>query len=134
VYNNNALNGTTTLQRIVDFFDGCQAPAQDSVHVQSIQLRLVAQSGGRYTVQSTLRILDQNGQIVPAAAVSSIWTLPNGNTRAQTVNTNAQGVARFRVTTLQTGVYQFCVADVVKAGFVYDPSQNGETCDTITVP
>ena len=134
VYTNNAANGSAVLQSVVDWFGGCQAPAQDSVHVESIALRYVDLGSGRYSVQSTLRIRDQDGQLVPAATVSSEWTLPNGVSRLQNATTNTLGIARFRLTSRLTGVYEFCVSDVVKDGFVYDPSMNGETCDVITVP
>jgi hypothetical protein len=135
VYNNNAANGAAVLQRIVDFFDGCQAPPpQNTVHVDTIQLRYVDLGSGRYAVQSTLRVRDQDGQLVPSAVVSSEWTLPNDVIRAQNATTNTQGVARFRLTTRLTGQFEFCVTNVVIDGFVYDPGQNGETCDIITVP
>jgi hypothetical protein len=43
-------------------------------------------------------------------------------------------LAHFRVKSLQTGAFEFCVTDAVKDGYTYDPSQNGETCDTWAVP
>ena len=35
---------------------------------------------------------------------------------------------------LWPGTYELCVTDVTAEGYVYDPDQNLETCDTITLP
>jgi hypothetical protein len=49
--------------------------------------------------------------------------------------TNAQGWAGwFPVFATQAGTYEACVTDVEKAGFLYDPLQNEETCDTVQIP
>jgi hypothetical protein len=32
------------------------------------------------------------------------------------------------------GTWQFCVGDVVKSGWTYDPAANVENCDSITAP
>jgi hypothetical protein len=134
LYNNNAANGITVLQRIVDWFGGCEPPPVDTIHVGSIKVRFQDRGGSRYLLTSALNILDEAGQGVPDAAVSAEWTIPGGGVVPQQVPTAANGVARFRLKSTQTGTFQFCVTDVTKAGFVYDPDQNGETCDSVTIP
>jgi hypothetical protein len=120
--------GATTVQ------DFALDPVQtNTLHVNAITLSYTIK-GKRITVQSTVSILDQNGSPVSSAAVSGEWTLPNSTITAQSATTNTSGVATFRLISRLRGVYEFCVTDVVKAGFVYDPAQNLETCDTITVP
>ncbi len=105
----------------------------NTVHVDGIKLRY-RERIGRYLVISALRILDQNGQRVAEAAVDVEWTLPDGSQESQQALTNVRGLARYRVKSMQSGVYQICVTDVTKDGYVYDPTQNEETCDTLTVP
>jgi uncharacterized membrane protein len=120
--------GATTTQNFA------LAPVQSSaMHVSSITLSYTIK-GKRVTVQSNVSILDQNGNVVPSATVFGEWTLPDGTLTAQSAATNTSGVATLRVVTRQRGLYEICVTNVTKAGYVYDPSQNVETCDVITVP
>jgi hypothetical protein len=122
------LVGATTVQ---DF--ALDPVAQSSVHVNAITLSYTIK-GKRITVQATVNIRDQGNQLVPSATVSSEWTLPNGSFVAQTATTDTSGNATFRYISKLRGTYEFCVTNVVKAGYLYDPAQNIETCDTITVP
>jgi len=120
--------GATTVQ---DFaLDPVQA---DTLHVNSITLSYSIR-GKRVTVQSLVSIFDQNGSPVPSATVSGEWTLPSGAFVTQSASTNTSGIASFRYTSKLRGTYEFCVTNVVKSGYIYDPAQNLETCDTITVP
>lgn len=105
----------------------------DTVHVQAIKMRYLERNG-RYLVLAVLRVVDQNGQAVTEAVVDVQWTLPNGSQQDQQAMSNLKGLAKFRVKSTLTGVYDFCVTDVSKAGYVYDPDQNGETCDSLPVP
>ncbi len=113
---------------LVDWFGGCA-----ETHVQAIKMK-ARERNGRYIVMAGLRILDQDGQPVGGALVNGEWTLPDGSTDAQEALTNQRGLTRFRTKSLQSGLYGFCVTDVLKVGYVYDPSQNGETCDELNVP
>ncbi len=124
---------SAVLDTVVDWFGGCEPPTADTMHVQAIKMKYLERTG-LYRVISALRVLDQNNVPVPGAVVSGEWTLPGGATVAQEAVTNSRGIARYRVKSIRTGLYGFCVTDVVKAGYVYDPSQNGETCDELSVP
>ena len=105
----------------------------NSLHVGGITLSYTLKNG-RYTFQSQVTIYDQNGARAASATVSDEWTLPNSAKVTQSANTNRSGVATFRLTSRLTGTYQFCVTNVVKSGYVYDPAQNVITCSSITVP
>ncbi len=105
-----------------------------TIHVDGIKLKYVERTPGRYVVLGALRILDEQGARVAGAQVTVEWTLPDGATSTQQAPTNARGLVRYRVRSVQVGVYEMCVTEVTKAGFLYDPGQNGETCDTVTVP
>jgi hypothetical protein len=104
-----------------------------TAHVGNIKLQYT-QAGSVYRLLGGLRILDQAGQPVAGATVTAQWTKPNGRTIAQTALTGANGIARFRLATYQTGLYTLTVLDVQAAGYTYDPSQNDETSEELQVP
>jgi hypothetical protein len=104
------------------------------VHVGVIKIQYADRGGGRYVVSSSMRILDETNHVVSGATVSSEWTLSDGSVQAQEALTNAKGLASFRIKVRQPGSYQICVENVVMSGYVYDPGQNGETCDAVTIP
>jgi hypothetical protein len=108
--------------------------AENTMHVNGLKLRVRDFGGGRYIVYSIPRILDQNNQAVNGALVSAEWTLPDGSTTPGEGLTNVRGLARLRLKTRDIGTFEFCVTDLTKAGYIYDPSQNNVTCDTIEVP
>jgi len=112
----------------------CSLEPTDTMHVQSIRLRYLDRGGGRYVVTGSLRVLDQDGLVVPGATVNVEWTLPDGSTQDQQAVTGANGVAQLRTKSMLTGAYQLCVTDITKPGWLYDPDQNGETCDSLAVP
>jgi hypothetical protein len=124
------LDDLAAVQAAIDYCGG----SGDTMNVELIKMRYRDFGGGRYIVYSTLRIVDQNDMPLEGATVDAEWTLPDGSTDTQQVVTNSRGLARFRVKTLQVGEFEMCVTDVALDGYTYDPSQNGETCDTLTVP
>jgi hypothetical protein len=107
-------------------------PPPDTMHVDSIQMSYV-QVRNKFTVSADVAIKDQDAGPVAGATVSAQWTLPNGKLVDDQQVTGATGVAAFNIAS-KAGAYQICVTDVTKTGWVYDPGQNVETCDTITVP
>jgi hypothetical protein len=104
------------------------------MRVSVIKMQYADRGGGRYAVWSGLRVLDDSHHVLGGATVSSVWTLPGGGTLVQQAVTDLRGVAAFRTKSLQTGTHSICVTNVVKSGYVYDPSQNGETCDSVSIP
>jgi hypothetical protein len=125
----------------VDVIDG-PAAVQDcemvpegaaTIHVSTIWLGY-RDLGAWHLLIGLARVLDEANQPVSGATVDVEWTLPNGAVRARQATTNAQGLVPFTTLAKQNGTYQLCVTNVAKAGYLYDPDQNGETCDTLTVP
>jgi hypothetical protein len=87
-----------------------------------------------YRVGSSITVRDDSGLPVPSATVSLTITLPTGAHRSAQKTTNRQGRAVVSFTTSQTGTYTFTVTDVSKTGYTYDPTQNVETSDQVTIP
>ena len=108
--------------------------SQPKVHVQAIKAQYVDQGGGRYVVTGSVRIVDEAGLFVSGATVSAEWTLPNGSVVPQQAPTGAKGVASFRTKSRTSGLFEICVTDVIKAGYLYDPAQNRITCGTVSIP
>ncbi len=102
------------------------------MHVDDIQMSYVQLNKNRFQVFADVTIKDQLGNPVSVATVSVQWTHPKGTLDDQGV-TGGTGVATFDIIS-KPGGYQICVTDVAKSGYTYDPNQNVETCDTITVP
>jgi carboxypeptidase D len=108
--------------------------SQPTMHVGGIKIRYQAKGAGKYVVSGSVRIFNESHQLLPGAAVSAQWNLPDGSHQNQQALTNANGLAAFRVKTTQIGAFQVCVTDVTKSGYVYDPAQNHETCHSLIVP
>lgn len=104
-----------------------------TLHVTSVTLRYQPQ-GSNNRVSARVTIQDADGLPAGDAAVSLDVTLPNGKHRAAQTVTDNKGNSQVNVKTSLHGTFTFCVSDVTKAGYTYDPSQNVETCDSIVVP
>lgn len=91
-------------------------------------------SGNQYRIRTSVTIQDANGAGVPSATVSLQVILPNGRQRTLTATTNSAGTASVSFRTSQRGTYTFCVTNVSKTDWTYDPTQNAETCDSLTIP
>jgi hypothetical protein len=83
-------------------------------------------------VVALIHVRDANLTMVEGAAVTAEWTLPDGTVSQSTALTAFQGIAQFSVWAGR-GVYTLCVLDVTKAGWLYDPGLNLETCATLSV-
>ena len=109
-------------------------PPPPTMHVDDIQMSYVQLNKTRYEVSADITIKDEDAGPVDGATVSAQWTLPpKGRQVNQQQVTGATGVASFSIRS-KAGTYQICVTDVTKAGWIYDPSQNVKTCETLTVP
>ena len=104
-----------------------------TLHVEDITLTK-RQQGGLFQIRASVLIQDQKGAANSGAQVFLDYTLPNGKTRSADRPTGPTGIAIFAGKTTFTGTWTFCVTDVVKEGYAYDPSQNVETCDSLTLP
>lgn len=120
-------SGTLTPQGLPFIVSGTVGGAQPTMHVHSITF---AQIGTKLT--ANVFIMDDAGAGVAGAAVTIEVTGPIPPI-SRTATTNAAGKARFNGPA-RSGTWTVCVTDVVKAGLLYDPTQNLETCDSFTVP
>jgi subtilisin family serine protease len=118
----------------IDSLAAVTAVSGPSILVQNIEMRIFEPAPDWFIVLSFVRIIDEDGAPVEGATVDVEWTLPWGQTRVGQKDTNANGWAWFSAFSWQSGTYQVCVTGVGKAGFVYDPDQNWETCDSIPTP
>jgi hypothetical protein len=113
-------------------FPGCSA--LPTLHVGDIRMGYRTVAPGTYRLQAAVPVLDEQGAGLAGATVSARWTLPDGRTGNQTATTGAYGFAVFTRNFRQTGVYAITVLDVTKTGYQYDPSQNFQTSEQLTVP
>jgi len=125
--------GCDPLNFIGDAFLTRLSPDLVRMHVASITPRSQP-VGSRYRLTTRITIQDSAGAAVTGAAVGIEVTRPDGRTLPVTKTTNSRGQATIAFLTSLTGTYTFCVTSVVKYGWLYDPSQNAETCDSITIP
>ena len=88
-------------------------------------------SGGPDAMVAYVHIRDTTLDMVEGAEVTIQWTLPDGSTSMETLYTNSCGLAKFTCWE-GGGPYEFCVTDVKKAGWEYDPYLNRETCAVLT--
>ena len=111
--------------------------AADTLHIDRMKANWHTAMTGGYRLTALVRVYDQGAEAVEGASVYGEWTLPNGSVEPQlgTTPTNYLGIAKFRLKSPQVGVYQFCVTDLVLAGYGYDPGANQDgPCKDVTVP
>jgi hypothetical protein len=90
--------------------------------------------GSGYQVGAAIRILYWNGSPVEGADVTVESAYPDGTDVVLTRPTGPRGVAVVVRPAFDSGTYTFTVLDVAHPGSVYDPAQNGETSDSVTIP
>ncbi len=89
---------------------------------------------GTYILLGSVRVHNQNHSGVQGVTVSATWTRPDGSQLNRTTLTDSRGQGRFQLNSKQVGTYQFCVTDMSKAGYVYDPNANEvPACQTVVV-
>ena len=90
--------------------------------------------GSGYLVGGQITVQDQTGS--PLAGVRVRFKITNSDQQLWVgiARTNAQGTAVAAVGVVPSGTYTVTVVRVIKSGTVYDPSQNVETSDSITIP
>jgi Beta-propeller repeat len=104
-----------------------------TMHVDSIT-PAYRPTGTGYVVGARIRIVSATGSPVPGAALTVKIDYPDGTSVKVTAMTGRTGVATVVRQVTETGTYTFTVLRVVRSPAVYDPSQNVETSDSITIP
>ena len=90
--------------------------------------------GPAYQVGAAIRIVYQTGSAVEGADVRVELTYPGGEEFVLTRPTGPHGVALVVRFATESGTYTFTVTDVAHPVAEYDPSQNAETSDSVTIP
>ena len=129
---------------LVDADEACgevsPPPPQPEMHVESIDFSTKTLKNGREVLVVTIKVLDVDGSPVQDATVYGTLTLPDGATRNYSGETGTDGTVVFEYSKggkpgpLLSGTYKFCVTNIVKEGWTYNPSENKETCDSWTKP
>lgn len=114
------------------------APVVPTMHVGNIDLSYETQTlrktGTLYKVQAVVRILDASNAAVDGAVVHGYWSGAFGQTVS--ASTGGDGTVTFAtdwVRVKKSKIFTFTVTGVAQTGWVYDPSANTETSDSITV-
>ncbi len=110
-----------------------QTAPTNSLHINALVLSYTG-TGPTYKPLATITIHDQVHAKASGVTVYGTWTLPNGRLISRTALTNLNGKAKIPVSG-KAGTYQFCVTDLTKTSYTYNPAANEvPNCQTIVVP
>ncbi|NOX44392.1 MAG: S8 family peptidase [Caldiserica bacterium] len=114
---------------------GVTAGTAGTLYVESIEV-VLSYRGPFVWASATVTVVDTDGSPVEGASVVGQW---GGVVTGEASGiTDADGRVTFvsdRVRSPGSGSeFSFCVTDITKDSYVYDPSLNLETCDGATVP
>jgi hypothetical protein len=129
IYNNNAANGITVLQRIVDWFGGCEPPPPDTLTCGAINAVPRVDPYGRMQVKWMVQAVDQANAPVGTVAVTADLTWPEGGPVTRARMTHMDGVARFHWGSRASGTWAIDVTNMVLAGYTF---ADGEQCSAST--
>lgn len=123
-------NYVLTDNDVADLAGGTSA---EDIYVNDIAMSWRMGSGSKYYGQATVWIKDEGGDNVADAVVYGDWS---GDVYGPDNGvTGPDGTVLIESDSLKNGgTFTFTVTDVVKDGFVYNPSLNVETSDSITAP
>lgn len=108
-------------------------PEMGALHIAQIQMTVVADGAGRYHAEAQVTVHDENNQ--PASGAAVFGTFTGDSTNAVNGLTNANGEVTLSSSSVRSGSdWTFCVDDVTKSGYVYNPAANVETCDSTGNP
>jgi len=107
-------------------------PGGGVMHVDDIAMSY-QQAGRNYKARATVTILDANSALVEGATVYGIFSGATSDSVSGVTGADGQ-VTLTSSNNKDGGTWQFCVDDVVKSGWTYDPNANVETCDGVTAP
>jgi protocatechuate 3,4-dioxygenase beta subunit len=92
-------------------------------------MSVVSNGNNRFHAEALVTVHDQNNQPVSGATVSGSFSGDSSSSASGT--TNASGQVTLSSSIKKNGVnWTFCVTNVTKSGFSYNPAANVETCDS----
>ena len=91
-------------------------------------------AGRNYIAYTTVTIVDETGSAVSHATVALVTTLGGGSTSTDSGTTGTDGSVTFSVKSKMTGTYRLEVTDVSHSSLTYEPADNVETSESLTVP
>mgnify|MGYP001114777329 CR=1 FL=1 len=103
-------------------------------HVEAVEMQYKIYHADQYMVIANVQVHDQVDSLIPDAAVSVLWTLPDGSNLEEVALSMKTGWARFKVKSGMAGEYKICVTEISLLDWLYDESQNEVTCATLQVP
>jgi hypothetical protein len=116
--------------------DGRCMGTEMSIVSQEMSFKIVLRSPmpAWWKVTTKVTVYDANGLPVSNATVYGAWTDPDGDVLLAQSLTNSAGLATFIQRNRAEGVYAFCVTDIRKLGWVYEPlDDQGGPCTWIDV-
>jgi len=113
----------------------CQVPA-NQLRVSDILLQSETLNFGyiKYCrVTATVYVQNSSNQPVSSAKVYAHWS--GAYSRTVSANTDSSGKTSFKTSLIRNcGNFNFCVDNITKSNFTYNPSLNTKTCASITLP
>jgi len=110
-----------------------QISGQTIMHVGKITMTY-STGGANYFINTEVTVVDEKNMPVPAAIVYVDTTSLDGALTSSSVETNAQGVAIFKLKSKQIGEYTSTVMNVTKDEWTYNPGNDAAPSFTIPVP
>lgn len=108
-------------------------PGNTEMHLASINMSVVPAGNNRFSAQALVTVVNANNQPVSGATVAGNFT--GASSGAVSGVTNASGQVTLASPIVRNGAnWTFCVANVTKAGWTYNPAANVETCDSTGTP
>jgi uncharacterized lipoprotein YddW (UPF0748 family) len=102
------------------------------LHVEDIAMGS-GNAGPNYWATATVLICDEDLVAIEGVTVDGDWT--GATVESQSDITEGDGKVTFKSSKVRGGgTFVFTVTDVAKTGYTYNPAQNKETSDSITVP
>jgi hypothetical protein len=108
---------------------------QSTMHVASITVSNPSNKGPWKNIEVVVTVHDSNGNPLASVAVTITLTTPGGNSYTLTQNTESNGQVVFTIEKADrvSGTYSATVDDLSLSSYVYDPSANIETTDSVIV-
>jgi len=115
--------GYTGLDRVDNF--GGPAVSLGSLHLNKAKMNWApAARPGMYKIIWSGRIHDQDDQPAAGAMVYGDYYYPGGTVHPKSGLTDSLGRVKFPVKESLLGQYTFCLTNITKAGYAYDPGMN----------